>query len=361
MSKKILNFINSINYLKSSINKNYISKFDDAIELFKNRKIEKKTSLMMIINNFNLFSNKKDIDKSLKALEKYSHYEPVIGIKKLGSIYQDLSKVKEKRFHIMSKVNVNVEYNSGKKNIKKINRETFTESRIIIAKTLALAKETMMEDIKYDYDMNDSWFESNIQNVEFVSVIPLKTKIFKSEVTRTRMKHISQNVLNYDCVKEYKEFLETDKEFGTCVIDNLVGMYSKSSLHMTREKIISFCEKYYKSPLDFGLDEFTPCWDEEDGIDSECLQEFCKHFDISHYCYDVNNQILLKYISKNRNYESLIYFCINNHMYLIKDKVLKKSLVEKAKDRNNNINVKSSLFENEFEVKNNIYDELENY
>ena len=65
------------------------------------------------------------------------------------------------------------------------------------------------------------------------------------------MKDLGTNILNYDSVKEFKDFLQTDKDFGTCVIDNIVGMYNKS-LGITREMFINFCSKYYTSPLDIN-------------------------------------------------------------------------------------------------------------
>ena len=108
--------------------------------------------------------------------------------------------------------------------------------------------------------------------------------------------------------------------------------------------------------LDYGLD--VEQWDEKDGIDAKCLQSFCEYYDISQYCYDVSNQCVIKNISKNRNNESLCYFCINEHMYLINDSKIKKLLSEKAKDKAESL-LKSSLFENNFKAKTNMYDELD--
>ncbi len=102
----------------------------------------------------------------------------------------------------------------------------------------------------------------------------------KSDIKTVRMKDLGTNVLNYDSVKEFKDFLQTDKEFGTCVIDNIVGMYEKS-LGITREMFIDFCSKYYTSPLDINSFE----WDESGGVDANCLQTFCEKYDVSHYCY----------------------------------------------------------------------------
>ena len=95
----------------------------------------------------------------MKALQKYSTYEPAIGIKKTGSVYNPDRKFKQ--FHIMCKITLDVEYLSGKKNNRnKKNKETFSESRVINAKTLTEAKDIMLKDIEYDYNIEESWRRS---------------------------------------------------------------------------------------------------------------------------------------------------------------------------------------------------------
>ena len=46
----------------------------------------------------------------------------------------------------------------------------------------------------------------------------------------------------------------------------------------------------------------------------------------------------MKYVHKNQNHRALCYYAMNNHMYLIKDKDLVKSMVEKAKAPEHKIN-----------------------
>ncbi len=53
----------------------------------------------------------------------------------------------------------------------------------------------------------------------------------------------------------------------------------------------------------------------------------------------------MKYVHKNRNYPAMCYYAMNNHMYLIKDKELIKSMVEKSKSPEHKIN--TSLLEPE--------------
>ena len=70
----------------------------------------KQTTLTTIINNLRY---KYSVEKGVKALQKYSTYEPAIGIKKTGSVYNPDRK--DKQFHIMCKITLDVEYLSGKK------------------------------------------------------------------------------------------------------------------------------------------------------------------------------------------------------------------------------------------------------
>ena len=202
-NKKVLNFIKSVLYLRDGVIKGYEKKFDEAIKLYESKKIEKQTTLTSIIYGLRY---KPQLDKSLKALQKYTTYEPAIGIKTTGSVYNPDRK--DKQFHIVSKITLDVEYTSGKKKIQtRVNKEIFSESRIITAKTLTDAKNIMLAGIKDDYNVEESWRRSTANKIDFVSVIPLKQDTFKSGVSTMRMKDIGTNILNYDSVKEFKDFL----------------------------------------------------------------------------------------------------------------------------------------------------------
>jgi hypothetical protein len=72
---------------------------------------------------------------------------------------------------------------------------------------------------------------------------------------------------------------------------------------------------------------------------------FCRKYGISHYAYDINKKCFMKYVHKNQNQRALCYYAMNNHMYLVKNKKMVKSMVEKAKSIDHNI--KTSLFEND--------------
>ena len=99
-------------------------------------------------------------------------------------------------------------------------------------------------------------------------------------------------------------------------IKNQMNIFNISDINL----IINNDTQNNLSSLDNSL--YVNGWNEKDGIDAQCLQSFCEKNDISHYCYDVTNQCVIKNVSKNRNHQSLCYFCINEHMYLIKDETL---------------------------------------
>ena len=90
------------------------------------------------------------------------------------------------------------------------------------------------------------------------------------------------------------------------------------------------------------------------GYSTECIMHICQHYNISAYAYDIMNTCFSKYITNSRHYPTLYFYAVNNHMYLVKDTDLCKSLTERAKT-DNCVSFKTSLVE-EPETKN-IFDE----
>jgi len=170
------------------------------------------------------------------------------------------------------------------------------------------------------------------------------------------------------------------KNEDTCVIDNLVGIYNKYFPIMTREWLINKCQKYsgvQTSLLDKDLDpEDQPIYVSDQfgklqpnnislrGISTWEITKVCQELQISMYAFDISCKCFHKFIAedrKNHMYPSLVYFCVNNHMYLI-DKDAKteaghnyvQSLIKQARDIE--VNVQSCLVrEEENKEKKNIF------
>ena len=85
-------------------------------------------------------------------------------------------------------------------------------------------------------------------------------------------------------------------------------------------------------------------WNVKQGLTPEFIHQLCIKHDVSHYVFDITQQLVLKHVSNNRNKPALMYYAINNHMYLVKESD-RKSLVEKAKEIHTNVN--TVMLENE--------------
>jgi len=114
-------------------------------------------------------------------------------------------------------------------------------------------------------------------------------------------------------------------------------MYGEA-LGITRKYFKCLVKEYYK--------QYDINWTVEDGISPKCVSSICQKFDIAHYAFDVKKNCFIKNISRNSNYKALVYFAVNNHMYLILDSAVRKSLIERAKVKES---FNTSLLEHEEE------------
>jgi hypothetical protein len=137
---------------------------------------------------------------------------------------------------------------------------------------------------------------------------------------------------------------------ATKVNENRIKDYLIDEIEELKEYINNI--KTYKSPQDkpvYNIDNaFTPAF----------IEFFYKKYGISHYAFDISRTRFMKYVHKNQNHRALCYYAMNNHMYLVKDPKLVKSMIEKAKAPEHKI--KTSLLEYD-EVKNYYKDENDNY
>jgi hypothetical protein len=344
-NKKRLNFLSEVSYLRSKLSKENQKYFDVASKLYTEAKIEKKNSMWNII--FGLMSGEQvKRAKAISAIKKFREMKPVIGIKEKGSVYNEARH--PKNFHIQANITLRTKYNTENKHKYE---KVVTESRIVKAYTLSEAKAEYEDDLNYLYNNQDSYYITNVKDIDFVSVLPVKTSAMAAEtIHHMRMRQASQH-MDYNDVKEYKGFLDTSKDM--CVINNIVGYLANDKFSVTEKKFIEDCKYYYstvdtieysKSDLDFGL---SNDWSPEDGVSPACLQWWCEKYDVSHYAFDVSNFCFSKHVAKNRNKKSLCYFCINNHMYLVTDREMKESMTKRAYDVSAKLN--SALFEENFE------------
>lgn len=157
----------------------------------------------------------------------------------------------------------------------------------------------------------------------------------------------------YDFIPSDDKLLKND---GFCVIDQIVGIYGRQFenepivngrkiLKLTREYVENCFHQIYRelqnlsvdieipNPVDIGIeDDDEEIWKLSDGITPTMLHKFLISLNISYYAFDITNKCFDKYISTSRNYNALVYFCVNNHMYWVSDKSAALSLTCQARD-----------------------------
>jgi 5-methylcytosine-specific restriction enzyme A len=207
-------------------------------------------------------------------------------------------------------------------------------------------RESVIEQFKKEMFDKYNFHEASPDKEHIVEEVIITSIVEKELTTILKEDNAMKNAtpLMYNCIDEYQEFLQNT---GTCVVDNFIGMYGEK-LKLSRDKFIDMCKEYYKNK--------NQCWSLEHGITPQCVNSICEKYDITHYCLDVHKSVIIKSLSKNQNHKALIYFSVNNHMYLIMDDVMRKSLVETVKEKEN---WNTSLLSDEVEEKTNIYDDYD--
>ena len=336
-------------------------------------KLSNLTSLGMDINDKGLYNNLKAIKKSEKIIKKMDKNLNKVDQGKIDNIINKWDKeFNTKTWHISGKVKIkeiyhkqndyqnNYLFDNGETNVvvtKKRNKEyTYVKDRIdstvdklsknqeetdsiIFKGTREEAIEAFKDEMFIKFERIDPSpdVEYKVEGMEITSIVEVSNTATKQ--ADMPMKNASQ--LIYNCIDEYKDYLQNN---GTCAIDNFIGMYGKE-LNITREQFIEMCNDYYK--------QLNMNWSPEYGVTPRCINSICEKYDITHYAFDVNKSCFIKHMSTNRNHKALIYFAVNNHMYLILDKVMRKSLVEKVKVKEN---FNTSMLDNDDNEKENIFD-----
>ena len=267
--------------------------------------------------NINDKANSK-IYKTLKELKKLESKKGKKIQEKIDKNLKELEKqINSQTWHITGTIIIKIIYNFSDNRGKEYIYEKEEKQGGIYKGIKNSAIEEFKNDMFTKYNRVDPSpdIEYIVKEIIIDSIIQVNDKITKIE--DMSMKHATQ--LEYNIIDEYKNFLQNN---GTCVIDNFIGLYGES-LGITRKYFKCLVKEYYK--------QYNINWTVEDGISPKCVSSICEKYDIAHYAFDVNKNCFIKNISKYRKNKALVYFAVNNHMYLILDDAVKKSLIERTK------------------------------
>jgi hypothetical protein len=325
----------------------YKDKVDEAITLFKDRKIEKLATLKNLLNR--LTSRGLGPQNALKELNKYQNLPSI-----KGRLKREFAELNKPKYFFVS---ANIEWTSKtlieKKNGKKYEylddeKHINKEDRTYLAKSAEEAKKMYMNEIYDDIETHE--FDSyqmiyrSVNNVQFNTISSSST--FKPTDSKNLLLRDSKGANpKYDFIPEDRTNLKHD---GYCVIDNFVSTYnnpnSKRRLKkMTREFFIQECYKTVYPRL-----EFNNKWTPENGVTPAMLFEICKKFDLTCYSFDVTRKCFLKNISTNRNYPAFVFYAINNHCYQVTDQQAVQSLVKSALEIETKL--QTSVLKDDYEI-----------
>ena len=102
----------------------------------------------------------------------------------------------------------------------------------------------------------------------------------------------------YTLTTEERKFLKNE---GTCVEDNLLGIYSPSIKSFTLESIRKIASTFY----DIHFINWTP----DMGYSSDAILKIFQNYKISMYAYDIMNTCFLKHVveQSKHNYPALFF------------------------------------------------------
>lgn len=165
--------------------------------------------------------------------------------------------------------------------------------------------------------------------------------------------------VKHTCIPcDFDYIIEENK--GLCVPASIERYYSSDKRFNNAKKTLNI-DNIYNVFLEYDdiqknkNKEYIVSNNVYDGFSMEHVKYFCQKYDIAMYCYDIQNNIVDKIYSKNRNHKALVFYISGEHFYIISDENIKNNLIrtESVKD---NKHTSTLVRDNEKKGFNNIID-----
>jgi len=244
--------------------------------------------------------------------------------------------------------------NKGTHQYPKVYHDNFVVAKTITAKTEAFAIQMFRKMVTAEFEM-EGYSKSTKVNEVVIKRIEATSAYKARAEADTPMKAASY--ANYHFIPSDDRHLQND---GFCVVDHFVGIYGPKIKKLTRDYFIGLCAEFHgtktvANQMDADLEDdddvaAAPQWEIAQGITPKCLCWVCERLNISCYSFDITNQCFMKYITPFRNYDALVYYCVNGHMYWVADKKAALCLTRKAREVEKKI--KTVVLADEFEKQN---------
>ena len=330
--------------------KNLMSETESIFGRIKN-KIDPRTKSAIItkLGITSHLASVKKLNNELKELEKASQIKTskpasVKSIKQPTKIIRVMKPVTPvlKKYFVSGNVEIqtNYRYETKKRGMQRSKDyiETKPDAKVIEAFNEKEAKQKFIDAIRSELpsgfvsngDTSEAFMEKIAKDIFDINI--KSYDIFEDE-NEKNMPMFKAKPVVYDFIPNDEKF---NKNNGFCVSDVFISLYKNQIKKLTLDKFIDMCydvrgetphSPFRKSLLDVGIDsdsddeeyENTNKWSLKDGVTPNMLLKICEKLDISHYAFDITRKCFLKYISKCHNYEPLVYYAVNNHMYWVSD------------------------------------------
>jgi len=195
-----------------------------------------------------------------------------------------------------------------------------------------------ISDLDYKkYDKNDLFMNSASYPNITISDVKYEHEPFKCVYGALKYYYNYNEDYLFNIFKEYTENKQNIKK-NCKLLDE--GIFEDELIEDDNENKNNFDEMNYEN------------FNKQTGVNTNMLMYLAEKNDFSLYAFDWNNQLFNKYISKNQNLKPLCYILANNHMYIITDKKLIKSIAMKSREYKS---TNSTLFR-EIDVKKHTFD-----
>ena len=274
--------------------------------------------------NFKIMYNK-DKEKHQKNNETKRNKVIQAMIKRNKEINQKIKTVKNERKHKIEEtfdVNISVTYKEIiiKTSWENIKNKDFLESFTCLKSELEKKVDDFLNDF---FPFRDDYRDLSLIKYTF-QVIQKMKKVEKQDVPMKRgaipLKITFLKYFYYINEISYKDHKDR------CVIEIL-----KEHLNIKKEKTITDVMK------EASLKLYDKSWKVEDGVTARMIKYFCKVKNISCLGFDQKSKVFVKHIRDEKighNYNSIIFYCVVGHFYIVNDKDAVREISQTFKENN---------------------------
>ena len=324
--------------VKTSLNtktkNNFVARLNNVDHLSSLKKLNRELASIKSIKDDTMYNTKNNISqKTLKTLKKVK--PPVVK----NYFITANAKMKTEYVTNQSKRGNKIYYDNKpvSKAITATSRENAIEKFKAIIMAESLKNGTGADTSEFKHESVDDFDEIAINSFDEIDA--------SSEMDMFLQ---SANPVKYNFIPSNESL---NKNEGFCVPDVMISIYQKYIPTLNLKRFTDLCyqvrgEKPHQpnmlSLLDSGIEQDeddikNKKWELKDGVTAKMLCDICKILNISHYAFDLTNKCFLKHMSSSRNYPSLVYYSVNNHMYYIQNGKDATSLMTKSKSQEHKI------------------------